>query len=360
MKIHLISGFLGSGKTTALLNASKILTNKGVSCSVVTNDQGSYLVDSRFINQSNIPLTEVTGGCFCCNYNQLDSKISKLQHNFNPSVIFAESVGSCTDVISTVLKPMIKYRKKDIEQVTFSSFVDSQLLLMYLKNEVLPFKAETVYIWEKQLEEAEILIVNKIDLLSGNELEELKLLTRRIFQSKHILFQNSIDMNSIINWLNVIDSTTLNLNHKSIEIDYEKYAIGEANLAWLDEEIDIVTTNNSALEIALDFMESFSASIVQKSLTIGHLKFYVTSNNESQKISLTSLSNMSINNTFNNTKSNKVNLLVNARIQTDPNELRKIITDILNVIKSHNQVSISEQNVSFFKPGYPKPTHRIL
>ena len=360
MKIHLISGFLGSGKTTALLNASKILTNKGVSCSVITNDQGSYLVDSRFINQSNIPLTEVTGGCFCCNYNQLDSKISKLQHNFNPSVVFAESVGSCTDVISTVLKPMIKYRKKDIEQVTFSSFVDSQLLLMYLKNEVLPFKAETVYIWEKQLEEAEILIVNKIDLLKSNELEELKLLVNLNYQSKLVIFQNSHDIKSITNWLNVIDSNIINLNHKSIEVDYDKYAVGEANLAWLDEEINIVTTNSSALEVAFDFIGSFTASIAQKSLTIGHLKFYLTSDNESLKISFTSLSNKRIINTFNNTKSNKVNLLVNARIQTDPNELRKIITDILNVIKSHNQVSISEQNVSFFKTGYPKPTHRIL
>jgi len=150
------------------------------------------------------------------------------------------------------------------------------------------------------------------------------------------------------------------LNHKSIEVDYDKYAVGEANLAWLDEEIEIVTTNNSALEIAFDFIGSFTACLAQKSLTIGHLKFYLTSNDESLKISFTSLSDKRILNAFNNTKSNKVNLLVNARIQTDPTDLRKITTDILNLIRSHNQVSIIEQNVSFFKPGYPKPTHRIL
>jgi len=146
MKIHLVGGFLGSGKTTAIANTCKILSNKGITTSVITNDQGQYLVDSRFIQHADIPYAEVTGGCFCCNYNQLDTQISTLKSNHNPSVIFAEFVGSCTDLVATVLKPLIEYRNADNEQVTFSSIVDSQLFLIYLEGKELPFSLETKYI----------------------------------------------------------------------------------------------------------------------------------------------------------------------------------------------------------------------
>ncbi len=122
MKIHLVGGFLGSGKTTAIANSCKILSDRGIITSVITNDQGRYLVDSRFIRQSDIPYAEVTGGCFCCNYNELDTQISNLRNTHNPSVIFAEFVGSCTDLVATVLKPLIEYRDGDNEQVTFSSY----------------------------------------------------------------------------------------------------------------------------------------------------------------------------------------------------------------------------------------------
>jgi G3E family GTPase len=142
MKINLVGGFLGSGKTTAIANASKMLQAKGLTSSIITNDQGKYLVDSHYIQGIDIPTLEVTGGCFCCNYDQLDLSIDRLKEQANPKIIFAESVGSCTDLVATVLKPLLKFRE-DVDQVTFSTMVDSRLFINYLKKEPLPFGADT-------------------------------------------------------------------------------------------------------------------------------------------------------------------------------------------------------------------------
>jgi G3E family GTPase len=358
MKIHLVGGFLGSGKTTAIANASKILTDRGVITSVITNDQGNHLVDSRFVQMEGIPYAEVTGGCFCCNYNLLDTQIISLINEYNPSEIFAEFVGSCTDLIATVLKPLLEYRKSELEQVTFSSFVDAHLLLMHLQGKTLPFSLETNYIWEKQLEESEILIVNKKDLLSAEEFEELQTLIKNLSLSKQVLFQNSLDKESVTKWIEILGNQK-EKEHKVIDVDYVKYGTGEANLAWLDEEIEIISTRNNSVELAYDFIRKLSDDIALRNLPVGHMKFYLSYNNKSIKISYTTILDKTSREPVAFEKAGSVDLLVNARIQTTPDELRKILFDSLNHLRSQEGVTINEKFLSYFQPGFPNPTHRL-
>lgn len=359
MKIHLVSGFLGSGKTTAIANSCKILSDNGITTAVITNDQGEYLVDSRFIKDLDIAYSEVTGGCFCCNYNQLDTQISTLKNNNSPTAIFAEFVGSCTDLVATVLKPLIEYRGAQNEQVTFSSFVDAHLLLLHLEGKELPFNIETMYIWEKQIEEAEILVVNKIDLLTASEIADLKLLTVNRFTSKQLLFQNSLDNDSLNKWIDLIDTQIDTRGHKSIDIDYAIYGKGEANLAWLDEEIEIISTDNSSVEQAYIFIISITSDIVSKGFTIGHLKFFLTFNDKSIKISQTTISDDSSTMPLVYEKSGSADLLINARIQASPEELKTILFNNLNKLKSIKGVQVREKFLSYFQPGFPNPTHRV-
>lgn len=359
MKIHLVGGFLGSGKTTAIATACKILENNGISSSVITNDQGDCLVDSMVIKQANIPYAEVTGGCFCCNYNQLDSSIDLLQKDYNPSSIFAEFVGSCTDLIATVLKPLLQYRESDIEQVTFSSFVDSQLLLMHLLGKTLPFSDETNYIWEKQIEEAEILIVNKIDLLSRSESETLATLMNGRYPLKNILYQNSLESESIEKWLEILANSRKTEEHQVIDVDYDKYGAGEANLAWLDEEIEIESINSTSVELAYTFIKKLSNTIVKKNFPIGHLKFFLKYNDQSTKISYTTILDNTIIEPGSYEKSDSAYLLINARIQTSPDELSKVLFENLTELKLTDGVTLHEKFLSYFQPGFPNPIHRF-
>jgi len=148
--------------------------------------------------------------------------------------------------------------------------------------------------------------------------------------------------------------------HKVIEVDYAKYGKGEANLAWLDEEIEIISTNNSSVELAYDFIKKLTSDIMQKGLPIGHLKYFLSFNNQFLKLSYTTILDKSIQEPLVFEKCGSVDLLVNARIQTSPDELRKILFDNLNQLKSHDGVKINEKFLSYFKPGFPNPTHRLV
>ncbi|MDP4213786.1 MAG: GTP-binding protein, partial [Bacteroidota bacterium] len=154
MDIHLLSGFLGSGKTTAIQCASRLLIEKGIKTGVITNDQGIRLVDLDFFKHLGIPGRQVIGGCFCCNYQDLDDQIQSLTEAEQPDVIFAESVGSCTDIIATVLKPLRQYRPQS--RITLSVFADALLLHMLLIEGITLFDESVQYIYNKQLEEAAI------------------------------------------------------------------------------------------------------------------------------------------------------------------------------------------------------------
>ncbi|HEY3390590.1 MAG TPA: GTP-binding protein, partial [Prolixibacteraceae bacterium] len=206
MKLHIVGGFLGSGKTTAITNAAKLLILQEKKVAVVTNDQGKYLVDTSFVGSNDIPTAEVTNGCFCCNFDSLSDQIGFLKRTVKPDCIFAESVGSCTDLVATVLKPLQLLKKELFDELTFSVFVDSRLLLDYLNGKKLPFSDEISYIFAKQIEEADLLVVNKIDLLHVNDFKVLRELTDNLLDGKIVVFQNSLNSQNIQDWITTLET----------------------------------------------------------------------------------------------------------------------------------------------------------
>jgi G3E family GTPase len=360
VKIHLVSGFLGSGKTTAIANAAKFLNAQQIVTGVITNDQGKYLVDSRFMRLEGIASGEVTGSCFCCNFTEFEKQIQALRDSAHPRTIFAESVGSCTDLISTVVKPLMRFHADDVEAVTLTGFADARLLLQYLEGTPLPFSDDTNYIWEKQIEETEILVVNKVDLLQPAELTRLRELTTRAYSGKAVLFQNSLDMESIQGWLSLIASYRAPQAWKTMAVDYRKYGKGEADLAWLDEELTFTGSAAHTVERAARFIETFAGKIVQQGYPVGHLKFFVSNGSQFQKLSYTTVPGQTTRVELQLEKADAVTVGINARIQTAPEVLRRLLGETVEHFRSERLVTIEEENASSFSPGFPNPTYRFV
>src|SRR5882672_3988644 len=168
MKLLLAGGFLGSGKTTAIQQACFLLLKENKKVAVITNDQGEKLVDSKFINSFSIPVKEVTNGCFCCNYNDLLQNIYYFSKEINPDIIFGETVGSCTDIVATIARPLTEMHPEF--EVNISVFVDTCLLHSIITGTSSFIDDSVRYIFKKQMEEADLLILNKTDLVTEAEL----------------------------------------------------------------------------------------------------------------------------------------------------------------------------------------------
>lgn len=357
MKLHIVGGFLGSGKTTAITNAAKLLMHQGEKVAVVTNDQGKYLVDTSFIGSNDIPTAEVTNGCFCCNFNNLTDQIDFLERTVQPDCIFAESVGSCTDLVATVLKPLQLLKNNLFDELTFTVFVDSRLLIDHLLGKKMPFSDEISYIFAKQIEEADLLVINKIDLLQSEDLEVLQGLTNTHFDRKIVISQNSLNPMNIQKWITTLDTLPIKLRD-SLDIDYQIYGQGEADLAWLDEEVNIHTEDLSAWDCALKFIESIVDEIKQKKIAVGHLKFMLKGEEFSHKISFTTILDENWKKYLPSLIIKDVQIMVNSRIETTPEVALEIIRNGIITI-SGKVVLIRESQEQAFQPGFPNPTHRI-
>ncbi len=353
MKIHLLSGFLGSGKTTAIEHACYNLLQQKKSVGVITNDQGIKLVDSNFFRSLGIPNRKVINGCFCCNFNDLDASIQSLMEANNTDVIFAESVGSCTDIVATVLRPMQQFYKNI--QITVSTFADARLLQMILAGSSRYFDETVNYIYHKQLEEASIIVVNKIDLISTDELEKIKFLMQEEYSTKTLLYLSALNVDSIQQWLHILDTFTQK-EFSSLQIDYDKYGAGEAKLAWLDEEVTIYTNNKKAIQTAITLADTIYQKIQQHYFPIAHLKFLV---NDSIKLSYTTTTQpITISEHIKNDQF-EATLLINARVQATPEALNKLIKEAIQATKTFTSGKVTINSISAFQPGYPQPTYRI-
>ena len=340
LKIHLLSGFLGSGKTTAIAQACRLLAKKGIPTAVITNDQGTHLVDGDLFTHLGIPSNQVTNGCFCCNYNDLDAAIRHLLKHHAPGVLFAESVGSCTDLIATVLKPLLQQHPE--WHVTATTFADAQLI-----SSSAPGFDETInYIYHKQLEEANVIVVSKSDLIDTTQLQT-QLQSR--YPEKTILYQNSFDEEHIARWLQTLDTMAFTKDLPSLDIDYDTYGAGEAKLAWLDQQLEIISPDQNAQHAAITLIDK----LAETSYPIGHLKFLLDGHT---KISVTATG---ATDHADPQPAEKTTLLINARVQTEPAILSQFVSDAILSTEHKLHCSIRTIEKTCFQPGYPRPTHRI-
>jgi Ni2+-binding GTPase involved in maturation of urease and hydrogenase len=171
-----VGGFLGAGKTTAIIGAARVLRARGRRVAVITNDQASGLVDTAAARAALGPqgVAEIAGGCFCCRFEDLAGALHEVIERATPDVILAEAVGSCTDLAATVYQPLRQLGLAPVRLGPLTVVADALRLRHLRRGGALPLlPPDVTYLYGQQLREADLLLLNKIDLLPGAETVEL-------------------------------------------------------------------------------------------------------------------------------------------------------------------------------------------
>jgi G3E family GTPase len=226
----MIGGFLGAGKTTSVARLAQRLTDQGLRVGLITNDQGGELVDTAMLRSRGFATEEIPGGCFCCRFNSLVDAANKLTATKRPDVFIAEPVGSCTDLVATVTYPLRRIYGQNFSIAPLSVLVDPiRARRIFGLESGDKFSGKVLYIYRKQLEEANIIVINKCDLLDPAKRQALHARLASEFPRAKIFEVTARHGAGLDAWFDRITAAEQTAC-AVMEVDYELYAEGEALL----------------------------------------------------------------------------------------------------------------------------------
>lgn len=362
VKLIFAGGFLGSGKTTALAALAKRLIERGMRVGIITNDQTENLVDTvivkQLLSELGVPVEEVVKGCFCCKFDELLDHMEKILVH-NPDVLMGEPVGSCTDFVAAVANPIkIGYRDA-FRFAPFSIMVDPERVRELLLGETdTSFPEEVAYLFQKQMEEADIIALNKVDLLSEQETERLLKALGEKFPDKNVAAVSAKEGDGMDKWLEELLSGKPGANTVLRQIDYDRYATAEAVLGWLNAAVKIrasepLIASEFARTLAVKLREAFK----DREGEIGHLKFAITSGG---KVLWGNVTRLAAEPSISGEQLGKLSqgsLILNARVRLEPEDLEATVRETLNRVCEEADVAFEIEDLQCFSPAYPEPPY---
>jgi G3E family GTPase len=155
VRLLVVSGFLGSGKTSLILWVARALTGRALKVAIIENEIGEIGIDGRYLREEGLQVQELFGGCICCTLStDLVLTLREIRDRYEPDWAVVEPTGLATP--SQVVQA-VGSNLPEIEEVRVICVVDASRydLLLSMMTPLLT----------AQIEDADTIAINKVDLV---------------------------------------------------------------------------------------------------------------------------------------------------------------------------------------------------
>jgi hypothetical protein len=305
--IAIVGGFLGAGKTTLILAAARLLEKRGLRVAAILNDQGDDLVDACYAASQGIAHDQVSGGCFCCRFPDLVDAAGRLLA-YEPDVIFAEAVGSCTDIVATTVRPLIRDHHERFHIAPLTVVAHPRRAFG---------QPDLDFLYQSQLAEADI-----------------------VFERGQ----------SVQAWIDQLLSGSVPAGARTSDVDYARYAEAEAALAWLNARV----TAHAVPAISAPMLVGPLLDRLEPRIAIVHLKLLAQSDAGYLKAAFTENGqDPVVEGALDASPSTRHEILLNVRALNDPESLLAIVQSEFAALPAR----LTWQHVQCFRPSPPVPYH---
>ena len=377
----MVGGFLGAGKTTTLGRLAAHYRDRGLNVGIVTNDQAEQLVDTGLLRGQGFAVGEVAGACFCCQFDNLVETARCLDAGagvgpgvrvsqgdadgpIRPDVILAEPVGSCTDLVATVIQPLRQMFDAEFEVAPYPVILKPTHAAKILRGGGTGFSEKAEYILRKQLEEADAVLINRIDELPPGEADELERLVHEQFPGVPVLRISAKTGEGFDALTELLDRPAPEgggaFGGRVLEIDYDVYAEGEAELGWFNGTAHVSAPAAFDLDGLLrDVIGRLKAAFAEEEYETAHLKAIGTRDGYFGVANLVSGDSEPTLSLPSGQSVDGAEVTVNARVGGDPDRLDDLVRAAVDAACGSLGAEADFRNVRSFRPGRPEPTHRL-
>jgi G3E family GTPase len=276
----------------------------------------------------------------------------------------AEPVGSCTDLVATVVYPLEQMVGHRYSIAPLSVLVDpirAQRFLGILTGKT--FSPKVNYIYDKQLEEADLIVINKKELLDAESLDRLTRALQDRYPKSRVLSLSARTGEGLEDWFTIL-SSSLESSHQqdrsTMEVDYEVYAQGEALLGWVNYSWRLSGREFDGNDFLKGLLEGLHERFADR-ISIAHLKGTLVPD-QGNDIAVANLVREDgiveqSHHLLESLESGELTL--NMRAEADPEMLSQAVEASLQ--KGCEEFRLTSQVIhsAAFRPLPPTPTHRL-
>ena len=356
----MIGGFLGAGKTTTIAKLAAHYRAAGTNIAIVTNDQASDLVDTLMLRSQGFNVGEVAGSCFCCNFNGLTGTVESLSADQRPDIVLAEPVGSCTDLVATVIRPLEQIYSQPFDIAPYGVIIKPSHGSKILSGDgQRGFSPKAEYIFRKQIEEADFIILNRVDELSPQQANELVGLLEKEYPGIPIIRMSAKTGEGFAALCEFLDQRG-EFGRRVMDVDYQVYAEGEAELGWLNCQAKLSSEHPFELDAFLvGLLETLHQDLITTGAEAAHLKVIGMGDGAYAVANLVSNIDQAALSLPSAYSGLKADVVVNARVAIDPEGLESMVRSAIDRQAAASGLTAEVHALQCFRPGKPVPTHRI-
>ena len=247
-KYMVTSGFLGAGKTTSMLAFARSINARWGKAAILANDLGaSNIVDADFTATSDVLTTSIAGNCICYQHENLQ---------------LAEREG------------------EEFELMPFTCIVDPERLRMLMEGEGdLNLPAEMRFLLDAQMAEADLIVLNKVDLLSSAEVEKRLALIRTLHPDTPVMTMSARTgegVDAVVDYLMTHEAAA---EHREIGYGSEAFMAAERLLSWYNRRVFLEQREDRNLDfnaVLGDIFEEIRSGLKAKGGNVPHLKMFAS------------------------------------------------------------------------------------
>ncbi len=291
----MVGGFLGSGKTTTIINMGKYLAEKGKKVAIIVNEIGEVGIDGDVIKRFGFDTKKITSGCICCSLKVgLQITVTLLAKEYKHDILMIEPTGMA---FPHVIRDEIKLMNLG-EQITIApliTLIDGSKFKNLMK-EVKGFAM-------RQIIDAEILVINKVDLIEPIRIPILEASVQQINPKARVVLLSGKDMGKRFeDFMRIalpdieeksaktpepiaVKKPELPSSHET-ENSIESSGVGSYSVEFAVENENL--SNEAARELITELMTTLKTKVLKLNPEFGgHIKLFLDTGSETVKQSVT-------------------------------------------------------------------------